>query len=126
MNQASKKYTQIGWIARILMLFIITFVSLFALDSFDQQLTMIEQLTGFLIHLIPSLILVAMWIIAWKKPALGGYAFLILGLVLAPYLFVGNYSSNHSILNSLSTVLVIPFPILLAGILFIWSSKGVK
>jgi len=55
------------WLPRILCILAILFISLFALDSFDPELSLYKQLSGFLMHMIPSFILVALLIVAWKK-----------------------------------------------------------
>jgi len=54
------------WTPRIICILAILFISMFAIDSFAPDLTIWQQLGGFLIHLIPSFILIAILIIAWK------------------------------------------------------------
>jgi hypothetical protein len=50
---------------RILSIFAIGFISLFALDSFEHG-TLGEQILAFLLHMIPSLVLTIILAIAWK------------------------------------------------------------
>ena len=45
------------WLPRILCILSILFISMFALDAFAPNLTIWQQITDFLIHLIPSFIL---------------------------------------------------------------------
>jgi hypothetical protein len=99
----------------------LVFISLFALDAFSNKLTIEEQLGDFLIHLIPSFILLAILIIAWKREYIGGILFTIIGLVLTPFIFTLNYNRNHSLSTSFGIVLAITFPIIIVGILFIIS-----
>jgi hypothetical protein len=50
----------IYWLPRILCILAILFISVFALDAFDPELSIWQQIVGFLIHLIPSFILIAL------------------------------------------------------------------
>jgi len=72
-------------------------------------------------HLIPSFILLAFLIIAWKWEYAGGIIFLIIGIGLSPFVFMMNYNRNHSIWMSLGIILSITFPFVVVGILFIVS-----
>jgi hypothetical protein len=109
------------WLPRIICMLSLVFISLFALDAFSNKLTIEEQLGDFLIHLIPSFILLAILIIAWKREYIGGILFTIIGLVLTPFIFTLNYNRNHSLSTSFGIVLAITFPIIIVGILFIIS-----
>ncbi len=107
------------WIPRILCILAILFISMFALDAFDPKLTIWQQIGGFLIHLIPSYILIALLIIAWKWELIGGIIFLLIGLGFGPFIFSHNYHMNNSIGMSLFIVLMINIPFAIVGILFI-------
>ena len=60
------------WVPRILIIAYILFISLFALDT--------PLGIGFLIHLIPTLILIAILIFTWKNSKLAGILFIIAGI----------------------------------------------
>ena len=110
------------WTARILCIFAILFVSLFALDSVSSERTFWQNITALLIHLIPSFVLLALLIIAWKWEKTGGIILTIIGLALSIFVFVLNYNRNHfSVANSLKNALILAIPFVLAGILFILS-----
>jgi hypothetical protein len=109
------------WSPRILCILSIFFISLFAADAFAPGLTIWQQLGAFLIHLIPSFILLALLIVAWKWEYIGGIIFMIIGFGLSPYIFMLNYNRNHSIGMSLGIILVITLPFIVVGILFIMS-----
>ena len=111
------------WSPRILAILAILFISLFALDAFEPSLTLWQQLGGFLIHLIPSFVLLLVLLIAWKREMLGGIIFLVLGLGMSPVIFTLNYSNNLSVWLSLGIIAMITFPFVLTGILFIWSGR---
>lgn len=75
------------WVPRILCILAILFISMFALDSFTPGLTIWQQLGAFFIHLIPSYILIALLIIAWKWEYFGGIIFIVIGLGFSPVIF---------------------------------------
>ncbi|MBA4364894.1 MAG: hypothetical protein C0398_02665 [Coprothermobacter sp.] len=60
------------WIARILMIAFILFLTMFSLDVFEMEGTFLEKLGGFVMHSIPSLILVVVLLVSWRNPLLGG------------------------------------------------------
>lgn len=109
------------WLPRILCILAILFVSLFALDAFSPELSIWQQIGGFLIHLMPSFILLALLILAWKREFIGGIIFIIIGLGLSPIVFSHNYRMNHSIFMSLGIILTITIPFAIVGVLFIIS-----
>jgi len=69
----------IHWAPRIAAILIIFFVSLFSLDVFGMEGTPLQLLGGFLIHSIPSIVMILMLVFAWRRPAVGFIAFLIAG-----------------------------------------------
>ena len=111
----------IHWIPRVICILAILFISMFAADAFAPELTIWQQLGAFLMHLIPSFILLAFLIVAWKWELIGGVIFTVIGVVLSPLIFQHNYAMNQSVSMSLSIVLMITFPFILVGILFIIS-----
>ena len=111
----------IYWAPRILCILAILFISMFAMDAFDPRLTIIQQIEGFIIHLIPTYILIALLIVSWKWELIGGIIFLLIGLGFSPFIFIHNYHMNHSIGMSLFIILMINIPFALVGILFIIS-----
>ena len=111
------------WAPRILCILSILFVSVFALDAFKPGTPVLEQLEDFATHLVPSFILVVLLVVAWNWELVGGIIFMLLGLVLSPMVFTMNYNNNHSVLTSLSIILLITFPFILVGILFILHHK---
>ncbi len=109
------------WLPRIICILAILFVSVFALDAFSPELTIWQQIGGFLMHLIPSFILLAFLIVAWKWEYIGGIIFAIIGLILSPFVFVMNYNRNDSIWMSLGIILSITIPFIIVGVLFVVS-----
>jgi len=70
-----KKAKIIYWLPRILSLCFVLFLSLFALDIFSEYKGW-ESILGFLIHLIPSFVLLVIAIISWEYDLVGAIAFL--------------------------------------------------
>ena len=98
------------WIPRVLAIIFIALISIFAMDVFAGDAPFIKKLGGFLVHLIPSFILVLILLISWRKPIIGGFLFILISIAFA--FFFRTY-------RSVPTFLGITFPVALAGILFI-------
>jgi hypothetical protein len=111
--------TALHWLPRILGIAAILFVSMFALDSFGPGMPLSKQIGNFLIHLIPSYVLLLILLIAWKWELVGGSLFVLVGLGLAPFIFRHNYQMNHSVGMTLFVLLIINVPFVLVGGLFI-------
>jgi hypothetical protein len=109
------------WSPRIVCILAILFISIFAADSFAPGLTIWQQIGAFFIHLIPSIILLSLLIVAWKWEFIGAIIFMVIGLGLSPFIFMHNYSMNHSVGMSSIIILTITFPFVVVGILFIIS-----
>jgi hypothetical protein len=107
------------WLPRTLCILAILFVSLFALDAFAPGPTIRQQLGAFLMHLLPSFILLAFLVVAWKWELVGGILLAATGVGLSPFVFALNYRRNHSIGVSLGIILAITIPFALVGVLFI-------
>jgi hypothetical protein len=99
------------------------FVSLFSLDAFEPGLSPGKQILGFLIHQIPVFVLLALLIVAWKWEYIGGWLFIVLGSLLSILVFMMNYNRTHSIWISFTVILMITFPFVLVGILFLISNS---
>jgi hypothetical protein len=70
------------WTPRVLGVAMALFLSLFALDAFEGK-SILEAIPGFLIHLIPSFLLLAIVALAWRMPLVGAAGFTLLALVYA-------------------------------------------
>lgn len=68
------------WAPRVCGLLVAGFIALFALDSFDGR-RVIDALPAFGVHLLPSLLILAVVAIAWRTPWFGAIAFA--GLAIA-------------------------------------------
>ncbi|MCK5107481.1 MAG: hypothetical protein KAQ83_02030 [Nanoarchaeota archaeon] len=61
------------WWARGFTIAYIVFMSLFSLDA--------ESFLGWIMHMIPSFVLIGVLIISWKKQLIGTVAFGVLGII---------------------------------------------
>jgi len=110
------------WTPRILCILAILFVSLFALDSFSSEHTFWQNTAAFLMHLIPSFVLLAILIVSWKWEKVGGITLIIISVIFSAAVFYINYKERQfSLAQSVINVSLICFPFVLAGILFILS-----
>lgn len=109
------------WTPRIICILAILFISVFAIDAFGPEKTFWQQLGDFLLHLVPSFVLIAVLIVAWKWEYIGGIIFIIIGFGLSIFVFILNYNRTHSVGTSLGEILIITFPFVVVGILFIIS-----
>ena len=85
----SKALKIVHWTPRILCICAILFVSLFALDAFGHGGGFWKELGDFIIHLIPSFILLLFLIIAWKWELIGGIVFTVIASITLPFILVG-------------------------------------
>lgn len=107
------------WTPRLLCIGAILFVSMFALDAFEPGIPMGQQLLNFIMHMIPSFILMLLLFVAWKRPFVGGIIFALIGIVTSPLVYNLNYNRTHVVWTSLSIILMITVPFIVIGALFI-------
>jgi hypothetical protein len=63
--------------------------------------------------------LIALLVVAWKWELIGGIIFVLIGIGLAPTLFIHNYHINHSIWMSMLVILMLNAPFIIVGVLFV-------
>jgi hypothetical protein len=106
---------------RTLCILAILFISMFALDSFNGDDPLGTKILAFLIHLIPTYLMIALTVVAWKWENVGGILLIVTGIIGGGYLFTINYGMNHSYWISLGIYAMLALPFIIAGILFLWS-----
>lgn len=107
------------WLPRIICILAILFISMFAMDSFSPNRTIMQNATALVMHLIPSFILVAILIIAWYRELTGGILLTLAGLAWCTFVFVINLRRTHSVWAGLMIMAMLGLPFVAAGILFI-------
>ena len=100
------------WTPRVLCLVFAGFISLFALDVFDGQHGFWPTLGAFVVHLVPTWLVLGALALAWRWEWLGGVLFTGLGIL---YL-VSAWGRFHW-----SAYAVISGPLFVLGALFLWS-----
>ncbi len=100
------------WTPRALCIVFTLFVSMFALDVFGEGRGFWQTLVAFLIHLVPTYILVGMLIIAWRWEWVGAVVSAGLGLLFLWW----NQTYRH---NALIAVFMIAGPLFLMAALFL-------
>lgn len=68
------------WTPRILSILFVLFLSLFALDVFGEGYNFWQTALALLIHLIPSIVLVAALVLAWRWEWVGAALFIGFGI----------------------------------------------
>lgn len=105
------------WTPRVISILAILFMLMFSLDCFEGRYNLGEKLTCFLMHNIPSFLLIIILIVAWKWELAGGIIF-ILAAVAGSVIFRA-FSGNPG-------VLYIMTPFLITGVLFILNAIGFR
>jgi hypothetical protein len=108
----------IHWAPRVAAMMIIFFMSLFSLDVFGMGASPLEVLGTFLMHNIPSIVMVLFLVFAWKRPVVGFVVFLIAGVAFTIF-FVRDF-------YALQNLLLFVLPILLIASLFYADWKWLK
>lgn len=116
MQRNSKLGQFIYWTPRILAIIFVIFLSMFALDVFQEGHTFWVAIGAFIIHLIPTFIVILAIGAAWKNETIGGMLFFLLGFA---YLIMAWGEM------SFLTYLVMIGPVFLTGFLFMLS-KGLR
>ena len=111
MNNTSLKRSFV-WIPRSIAILFAAFISVFAFDAFGEKHSSLAEMAGFLIHLVPALVVVVSLIIAWRFRLVGGLLFVIVGIASA--LFFKTYSS-------IGTFCMLSVPLFLIGAMFVAS-----
>jgi hypothetical protein len=88
------------------------FLALFALDAWDPAKPLGARAAGLLIHLLPAALVLTVVALSWRREWIGAVVFV--GLAIA-YAVMVNFRVDW--------IAVISGPLLLAGLLFFWSSR---
>jgi hypothetical protein len=79
MTQLSRR--ALFWTPRALSIVFIAFLSLFALDVFDEHLGLWRTVLALTMHLIPSFVLIAVLVLAWRWEWIGAALYAAAGLL---------------------------------------------
>lgn len=113
-----KKYIKsaVYWTPRITTILFALFISIFAFDVFENNLSFWQTVLALLIHLIPTFLIFLILALSWKWEWIGGAAYILLSFI---YIF---WAWNRF---PLVVFLLIPLPLFLIGVLFLigWFNK---
>ena len=107
----NKKYKLFFWTPRIITILLTLFITVFALDVFGAGYQSWELMAALFIHLIPTLILTLVLVIAWREERAGAVLLIALSIIF--------------LLISRGEGWIISLPLLAAGVLFLisWMSN---
>ena len=100
----------VSWIARGLAICLSLFLGLFALDELQADKTIGRTVIDVLVHLWPTMLVVAVIAVSWRRQWIGAIAFVALA---AGYAAVARFRIDW--------VLAISGPLLTIGLLYFWS-----
>jgi|GEM_PF-1582587 len=115
------KTGKLVWIPRILLILMNGFIAIFAFDVFEGSEPVIVKLLGLLVHLIPNFLMLAVLIVAWIKPIIGGILCIILGVIIGAWFKVWSVFTPEGEGNIFTLILVLI--IIAIGIMFIAFGK---
>jgi hypothetical protein len=96
----------IHWAPRVASLLIILFAGLFSLDVFGTGASPLEVLGAFLMHNIPSIVMLVLVIFAWKRPVVGFVAFLVIAAAFIIFFVRDFYAVSNLMLFVLPLLLI--------------------
>ena len=99
------------WTPRLLGLAVGLFLAVFALDAFSEPRPPADAILDFLLHLLPSLVVVSLVAASWRREWIGAVAFAILGMAYA-----ATTARGH-----MDWIVLISGPSLLVSALFLWN-----
>ncbi len=108
----------IRWAPRAAAVLIILFMGLFSLDVFVEGAKPAEVAVGLLMHNLPSLALIVLLALAWKRPKLGFWAFLGAAALFVLF-FVRSF-------YALSNVVIFVLPLVMIALLFYADWKWIE
>lgn len=115
MGEYKKTSRFVYWTPRILSIIFILFITVFSFDVFDpmNNYTLGQSILAFIMHSIPSIILLAVLLISWKHEIVGGIVFILFGIFFV-------VRTVMTVLMNLSNAIAPPFlaiavPVLIIG-----------
>ena len=103
------------WAPRILTIAFIAFLSIFALDVFDEHLSFWPTALALLMHSLPSIVLIAALILAWRREWIGAVLYAAAGLLYV----IWAATVSRPVSPRLTWMLAIAGPAFVIAILFL-------
>ncbi len=104
------------WSPRILGILVSLFIGMFALDAFGEGKPFLRALPDFIIHQMPAIVLLGLVVASFRRPWIGGAAFIGLAVVYAVTMSNGRLDWMNPISG----------PLMVVGALFLgsWFQRG--
>ncbi len=102
----------VSWALRFLLIVTIFFWGIFSLDVFNEGYDFWEAVGAFLIHNVPSFLMIIVLIIAWKRENIGGALLLLLVLCFVIFFIIQSGRFMYG------TLIMLGFPFLI-GVMFL-------
>ncbi|MBI3401252.1 MAG: hypothetical protein HY048_07500 [Acidobacteria bacterium] len=67
------------WLPRVLGVLLAAFITIFAADAFEGNFTISQKLVAFVVHLIPTAVVLLAVAVAWRWEVPGGLLFVLAG-----------------------------------------------
>ena len=112
MSTSSIGNKTVSWILRILLILMIVLFALFSMDVFGEDQSFWDTALALLMHNIPSIVMIIILIIAWKRENIGGALLMLGSLGFAVFLFFKMDSFMWG------TVIMVGIPFLI-GLMFV-------
>lgn len=111
------------WTPRIILIIFALFLMLFSFDVFEGANGFWETILALFMHNLPSLILLTIIIISWKRDFIGGIIFMSLGILCFIGLVISLTTASGSRFNPI--LIIGSFIFLIIGLLFLmnWRQK---
>lgn len=114
------------WTPRLLSILFICFLTIFSFDVFEPGKGIGEILLGLLMHNIPSIILIVLLIIAWKKEIVGAVSYFGAGLLYIGFVVFNIVNSDLPWYVAITWSITIAGPAFIIGVLFLINWKKRK
>ncbi|MEA4814148.1 MAG: hypothetical protein VB112_04515 [Oscillospiraceae bacterium] len=107
------------WAPRILSILFICFLTLFSLDVFEPEMSAGEIALGLFMHNIPSIIMIILLVISWRKEIVGAVSYFCAGFLYIGFLIFGAVNSGLQWYLVISWSIIIAGPAFIIGVLFL-------
>lgn len=97
------------WIPRAIMMVFILFFSLLSLDAFTGNSSFLDELTVYMVSMMPSFVMLLSLVILWDRPVASGCIFILLGIVFT--VSFNNY-------EGLASYIAVSFIPIITGVLY--------
>lgn len=107
------------WTPRVLSILFICFLTMFSFDVIEPGRSVREIALAFLMHNIPSIVLIILLVIAWRKEIVGAVSYFGAGLMYVGFVIYNVINSRLPWYIGITWSITIAGPAFIIGILFL-------